>query len=282
MAEPVTLARVTKQFDSRGAHLPVLQGIDLTIAAGEIVAVLGPSGCGKSTLLRLIAGLDQPSGGELRLGDKPVVRSDPRCAVVFQEPRLFPWKNVAANVAVGARRAQNPSTPDEWLRLVGLDGFAKSLPHQLSGGMAQRTALARALIGQPGVLLLDEPFAALDALTRLQMQDLLWNVCERTGSTVLLVTHDVDEALHLADRIVILGNRPASIVATIPVTAPRPRARGDAYLGQLRDRILGHFGFPVGNDNHGTPPVGPDRPGHTGLPAFRPATRTARPQQSTR
>ena len=260
MAEPVTLARVAKQFDHRGEPLPVLQGIDLTIAAGEIVAVLGPSGCGKSTLLRLIAGLDQPSSGELRLGDKPVVRSDPRCAVVFQEPRLFPWKNVAKNVAVGARRSQSHSTPDEWLRLVGLDGFAKSLPHQLSGGMAQRTALARALIGQPGVLLLDEPFAALDALTRLQMQDLLWNVCERTGSTVLLVTHDVDEALHLADRIVILGNRPASIVATIPVTSSRPRARGDAYLGQLRDRILGHFGFPVGHESHTAPPDDSNRP----------------------
>ncbi len=268
MAEPVTLARVAKQFDRRGDHLPVLQNIDLTIAAGEIVAVLGPSGCGKSTLLRLIAGLDQPSSGELRLGDRPVVRSDSRCAVVFQEPRLFPWKNVAANVAVGARRAKNPSTPDEWLRLVGLDGFSRSLPHQLSGGMAQRTALARALIGQPGVLLLDEPFAALDALTRLQMQDLLWNVCERTGSTVLLVTHDVDEALHLADRIVILGNRPASIVATIPVTSPRPRARGDAYLGQLRDRILAHFGFPIGHEHSGTPPGNPDRPGHGGFSSY--------------
>jgi energy-coupling factor transporter ATP-binding protein EcfA2 len=146
--------------------------------------------------------------------------------------------------------------------------------------MAQRAALARALIGQPGVLLLDEPFAALDALTRLQMQDLLWNVCERTGSTVLLVTHDVDEALHLADRIVILGNRPASIAATIPVTSPRPRSRGDAHLAQLRDRILGHFGFPTGHDGHdghGPSHDGLDGPGHTGLPAFaaNPASGTA-------
>jgi len=246
MAEAVTLARAGKRFARGAGDLPVLHNIDLTIGPGEIVALLGPSGCGKSTLLRLVAGLEEPSAGEVRLGDRPVVRSDPRCAVVFQEPRLFPWKTVAANVAVGARRAKDASPPDEWLRLVGLDGFGGSLPHQLSGGMAQRTALARALIGQPGVLLLDEPFAALDALTRLRMQDLLWEVCQRVGSTVLLVTHDVDEALHLADRIVILGNRPASVVATIPVTAPRPRARGDAQLGVLRDRILGHFGFPVG------------------------------------
>lgn len=251
MAESVTLHRVGKRFRRDGEDLPVLQGIDLTISPGEILALLGPSGCGKSTLLRLVAGLEEPSNGELRLGDRPVVRSDPRCAVVFQEPRLFPWKSVAANVAVGARRRKDASPPDEWLRLVGLEGFSKSLPHQLSGGMAQRTALARALIGQPGVLLLDEPFAALDALTRLQMQDLLAEVCDRTGSTVLLVTHDVDEALHLADRIVILGPRPASIVATIPVTVPRPRLRGDATLGALRDRILGHFGFPSGERDTG-------------------------------
>jgi ABC-type nitrate/sulfonate/bicarbonate transport system ATPase subunit len=243
MAETVHVNQVSKRFQQGGAELPVLHQIDLTIQRGEFVAILGPSGCGKSTLLRLIGGLDQPSSGEIRLGEQVVTQADPRCAVVFQEPRLFPWKRVTANVAVGSRRLKERPSTDAWLERVGLDGFGKSYPYQLSGGMAQRVALARALIGHPQVLLLDEPFASLDALTRLQMQDLLAGVCADLGATAVMVTHDVDEALHLADRIVVMSQRPSTVVEVIRVARPRPRERGDASLAPLRSAILRHFGF---------------------------------------
>lgn len=243
MAESLVLARVGKQFRRGQETLPVLNHVDLQVRAGEFVAVLGPSGCGKSTLLRLIAGLDRPTSGTVTLADRVVTEADPRCAVVFQEPRLFPWKSVAANVAVGARRVKEQPSPETWLERVGLGGFGGSFPHQLSGGMAQRAALARALIGHPGVLLLDEPFASLDALTRLQMQDLLADVCAQVRPTVVMVTHDVDEALHLADRIVLMIHRPSTIVDTIRIDRPRPRRRDDSGLVPLRARILSHFGF---------------------------------------
>src|SRR5688572_8187023 len=246
MAQVVSVQHVSKHFQQADAELPVLHGIDVTIAPGEFVAVLGPSGCGKSTLLRMVGGLDNPTAGEVRIGDQVVVRSDPRCAVVFQEPRLFPWKRVTANVAVGARRLNRKASPEAWPDRVGLTGFESSWPHQLSGGMAQRVALARALIGQPQVLLLDEPFAALDALTRLQMQDLLVEVCANLGTTVVMVTHDADEALHLADRIVVMSQRPATLVETVRVDHPRPRRRGDTELAMLRSKILAHFGFESG------------------------------------
>jgi ABC-type nitrate/sulfonate/bicarbonate transport system ATPase subunit len=243
MAQNVTLQRVGKTYGGRGAPLHVLHEVTLPIEAGSFVAILGPSGCGKSTLLRMIAGLDQPSAGEVRLGGRPVTAADPRCAVVFQEPRLFPWLTVEQNVAFGARRLPAPPPPDELLGLVGLGEFRRAHPHQLSGGMAQRAALARALIGHPEVLLLDEPFAALDALTRMQMQDLVADVCRRLRPTVVLVTHDVDEALILADRVVVMGSRPATVAATIDVPLARPRDRGDVALAPLRARILAHFGL---------------------------------------
>jgi ABC-type nitrate/sulfonate/bicarbonate transport system ATPase subunit len=243
MAESVALARVGKQFTRGQETLPVLNHVDLQVQAGEFVAILGPSGCGKSTLLRLIAGLDRPTSGAVTLADRVVTRADPRCAVVFQEPRLFPWKTVAANVAVGARRVKEKPSTETWLERVGLTGFGGSFPHQLSGGMAQRAALARALIGHPGVLLLDEPFASLDALTRMQMQDLLADVCAQVKPTVVMVTHDVDEALHLADRIVLMSHRPSTIVSTVHLDQPHPRQGGVAPLAPIRARILAHFGF---------------------------------------
>jgi sulfonate transport system ATP-binding protein len=245
-AETVRLSRVSKTFRTRQGVVPVLHELDLQIAGGEFLTVLGPSGCGKSTLLRLIAGLERPTLGSVRLGGQEVTEVDPRCAIVFQEPRLFPWQTVVANVAVGARRVAGASSPEEMLALVGLSGFGRCFPHQLSGGMAQRAALARALIGRPGVLLLDEPFASLDALTRMQMQDLLADAYQKVRPTVVMVTHDVDEALYLADRIVVLGQRPASIVATIHVPQPRPRDRGDVALASLRARILAYFGLSHG------------------------------------
>ena len=243
MAETVTLRQVSKSFQGNQTALPVLQNIQLAIANGEFVAVLGPSGCGKSTLLRLIGGLERPSSGTVQLGNQIVRDVDPRCALMFQEPRLFPWKTVAANVAIGGRRVATAAAPETFLALVGLEAFGGAYPHQLSGGMAQRAALARALIGRPEVLLLDEPFAALDALTRMQMQDLLAAACRSVQPTVVMVTHDIDEALYLADRIIIMGPRPATVIETIAVGLPRPRDRGHLALAELRTTILAHFGF---------------------------------------
>ena len=253
MASSVSLTQVTKTFTRDRAPVPVLHDLSLTTAPGEFVALLGPSGCGKSTVLRLIGGLETPSMGSVRIGDKVVTSTDDRTAVVFQEPRLLPWRTVADNIALGANRrrgdgsrrsrSQRRELGRHLLERVGLPDAARSFPHQLSGGMAQRVALARGLACEPDVLLLDEPFAALDALTRMQMQDLLAEIWTDQQSTVVLVTHDVDEALYLADRIVILGGRPATIVDAISIPARRPRDRSDPALLPLRARILAHFGL---------------------------------------
>ncbi len=239
MSESVTFERISKSF---AQTTPVLTKIDLEIAAGEFVAIVGPSGCGKSTLLRLIAGLEQPTAGTVAIGGRAVQGVDRRCALMFQEPRLLPWKTIHQNVQLAIRN-EDQTQSAAWLNQVGLQGFANALPHQLSGGMAQRAALARALVGHPQVLLLDEPFAALDALTKMQMQDLLADTVQSAGATVVMVTHDIDEAVYLADRIVILGQRPATILASYRSTLPRPRNRSQASLAELRGQILEHFGL---------------------------------------
>ncbi len=235
MAEAVSVRGVARVFAGQAGPVAVLQGVDLEAAPGEFVAVLGASGCGKSTLLRLVAGLDTATAGEIRIGGRTVTDCDPRCAMVFQEPRLLPWKSVAQNVALGARGVPDAETPAAMLERVGLSGSERSWPYQLSGGMAQRVGLARAFVRKPAVLLLDEPFAALDAFTRLQMGDLLREICRDRSRTVLLVTHDVDEALRLADRIVLLGGKPASVIAEY-ATAGHDASR-------LRAEILGRFGL---------------------------------------
>ncbi|WP_211275577.1 ABC transporter ATP-binding protein [Actinoplanes rectilineatus] len=223
-AVPLSISGAGREFTAGGRRRAVLSGVDLEVAAGEVVALLGPSGCGKSTLLRLAAGLDTPTTGSIRVDGRAVTGVEPRCAVVFQEPRLLPWRTLAGNVAYGLPRGttrdQARSEVARWLDVVGLTEFAHHRPRQVSGGMAQRAALARALARRPGVLLLDEPFAALDALTRLRMQDLLAEVQRAAGTTVLLVTHDVDEALHLADRIVLLGTpAPSPAAAALSPTS---------------------------------------------------------------
>ncbi|GIF24036.1 sulfonate transport system ATP-binding protein [Actinoplanes tereljensis] len=269
MREPAGLefSGVGRAFAVAGRHRQVLTGIDLTVAPGEVIALLGPSGCGKSTLLRLAAGLDAPSAGTVSVDGRPVRGIEPRCAVVFQEPRLLPWRTLFRNVAYGLPRGVTGEPArqevEHWLRVVGLDAFAQHRPRQLSGGMAQRAALARALARRPGVLLLDEPFAALDALTRLRMQDLLAEVQREAGTTVLLVTHDADEALHLADRIVLLGSgsdagsgpgsgsgsddpEAGSVVRLVlPIPGARPRDRGDTTLAELRASLLSELGVNV-------------------------------------
>jgi sulfonate transport system ATP-binding protein len=229
----------------------VLRGVDLTIVPGEIVAVVGPSGCGKSTLLRLVGGLDAPTRGSIRLDDTVVADVDERTAIAFQEPRLLPWRTIAQNVELGlprgtARRAGRARV-DELLQLVGLEHAADQRPREVSGGMAQRASLARALARNPGVLLLDEPFGALDALTRLRMHDLLLKIHEAEPTTILLVTHDVEEALYLADRVLLLrtltsGDDEDSIARTIPVPGIRPRDRADRGLADLRADLLEGLG----------------------------------------
>ncbi len=234
-ASAVSLRGVAKAFGAQ----TVLHGIDLEIPAGQFVAIVGRSGCGKSTLLRLLAGLDQPTGGKIQIdGRSEGWRGQVR--LMFQEPRLLPWQRVAANVEVGlshapagvARRRQ----AIEALVQVGLSGREKEWPAILSGGQKQRVALARALVSNPRILAFDEPLGALDALTRIEMQALLRDAWLREGFTAILVTHDVSEAVALADRIVLIEE--GAVTLDIPVDLPRPRHRGYAEFGALEGRVL--------------------------------------------
>ena len=202
----IELHQVSKRFDT---GLLAVSDLDLEVEASEIVAVIGPSGCGKSTVLRLIAGLDIPTTGSVRVAGHGVSGPDPSVGVVFQEPRLMPWLSVERNVSFGlARRAGDQALAAEAIERVGLSAFAGALPKELSGGMAQRTAIARALVTKPPVLLLDEPFSSLDAFTRVDLQEHLLEVWSWYRPTMFLVTHDIDEALVLADRVVVFGGRP--------------------------------------------------------------------------
>jgi sulfonate transport system ATP-binding protein len=256
----VSLRGVGRSFPApEGGERVVLRDVDLEIRPGEIIALLGPSGCGKSTLLRLVGGLDAADAGQILIDDSPVTEVDQRSAVAFQEPRLLPWRTVERNVLLGlpphVGREEGRERVRELLGLVQLDAALGLRPRQISGGMAQRTSLARALARGPGVLLLDEPFGALDALTRLTMQDLLIEIHSVEPATILLVTHDVDEALALADRIVLLGPDPAApqegstIRSVLDVGKSRPRDRADASLALLRADLLERLGV----DSHHSP-----------------------------
>jgi sulfonate transport system ATP-binding protein len=237
MSQPLVIGGLRKRY----GDTPVLGGVDLEVAAGEIVALVGPSGCGKSTLLRLVAGLDTRYKGEVRVGGARVCGPNPAVGVVFQEPRLFPWLNVADNVAFGLadRRGERARRlVEETLAVVGLGEFARALPKELSGGMAQRTALARSLVTEPQVLLLDEPFSALDAFTRMRLQDHLLAAWARYKPTLVLVTHDLDEAVYLSDRVFLISDRPGRVQQTVAVDLDRPRDRRDPVLAALRARLL--------------------------------------------
>jgi len=245
--EPVRLVKLSHQFELDGRPLSVLDSIDLAVSPGEFVALWGPSGCGKSTLLRLIAGLERPRAGRIFVGGREIASPDPSRILVFQDPTLYPWRTVRQNVALGLEargllRSQGYRI-DNALRQVGLDGFDNAYPHQLSGGMAQRTALARALVNEPSVMLLDEPLANLDSLTRLEMQAELGGLWQRERFTTFLVTHDVDEALYLAGRILVLSFRPARILEEIAIDLPYPRHRGSAGFAALRQRVLAGLGL---------------------------------------
>src|SRR5467141_201009 len=238
---------VSHAFDIDGAILPVLDDISFGVKPGEFVALLGPSGCGKSTLLRLVAGLEPPRSGSLREDGDPITGPFPSRVVVFQDPTLFPWRTVWDNVALGLEaqgilKSQRHRV-DAAIDLVGLSTFRNAYPHQLSGGMAQRVALARALVNDPRILILDEPLGKLDSLTRITMQAEIASLWQRSGFTTLLVTHDVEEAVFLANRVIVLSDRPARIKADIAVDRPYPRHRGDPYLAELRKQIMGLLGL---------------------------------------
>jgi NitT/TauT family transport system ATP-binding protein/sulfonate transport system ATP-binding protein len=239
-----------------GSTVVALQGIDLDVAEGEMVALVGPSGCGKSTLLRLVAGLDSPSEGELFVGTERISGPSAERGLMFQEHSLFPWLTVRRNIQTGlAARGvlrQRGHEVDEFMNLTGLAEFAHAYPHQLSGGMAQRAALARALVNHPRVLLLDEPLGALDQFTRMRMQDEILRLWEARGTTMLLVTHDVDEAVYMCDRIAIMSPRPGRIERLIAVDLPRPRSRSDRRFLELRSELLETLHLTGGLANKGS------------------------------
>lgn len=234
-------------FELKGERLPVLQRLDLSVAPGEMVALLGPSGCGKSTLLRLVAGLEPLQHGELLADGAPILGPDPSRVVVFQDPTLYPWRTVWDNVALGLQArgllGQQRGRIDEALAKVGLGEFAQAYPRQLSGGMAQRVALARALVNQPRLLILDEPLGKLDSLTRIAMQGELIRLWQQQGYSGLLVTHDVEEALLLADRVLVFSDRPARVLAELQVARDYPRHRDDPHLVELRRQALELLGL---------------------------------------
>lgn len=239
------VAEVSKEYlnaENGGGVTKAVESVSLSIERGELVSLIGPSGCGKSTLLRLLAGLDDPTSGMLYVGDEPIGGPSAERGLVFQDPNLFPWLTVRGNIESGlvARgvRASKGYEVDEYMRLVGLEGFGAAYPHHLSGGMAQRAALARALINHPKVLLLDEPLGALDAFTRMRMQDEVLRLWEARGTTMLLVTHDIDEAIYMSDRIILLTQRPGRVDRMIPVDLPRPRQRNHPDFLRLRSEIL--------------------------------------------
>jgi ABC-type nitrate/sulfonate/bicarbonate transport system ATPase subunit len=239
----LSVQQVDKTFTAAdGSSVVALDGISLDVAEGELLALVGPSGCGKSTLLRLIAGLDTPSAGELFVGAEPISAPSAERGLMFQEHSLFPWLTVRGNIQAGlvARGVlrQHRREVDDFMKLTGLTDFANAYPHQLSGGMAQRAALARALVNHPLVLLLDEPLGALDQFTRMRMQDEILRLWGARGTTMVLVTHDVDEAIYMCDRIAIMSPRPGRIERILEVPLERPRRRNDRRFLELRNELL--------------------------------------------
>lgn len=244
LSQPVVeVDRVTLRHPN--APTPVLRNMSMTVEDGEFVCVVGGSGVGKSTLLRAVAGLLEPEGGEVRVNTPPAPDRRDR-AVVFQDSRLLPWRRVDRNVGLGLKGLTLDQGAAEQrvaaaLDLTGLSDYAHRWPHQLSGGQAQRVGIARALAVRPSILLMDEPFSAVDAITRQNLQDELGRIWQASGAAVVFVTHDIGEAVYLADRVIVLSGSPAGIVADIPVTLPRPRRREDQELAALAETIAGYL-----------------------------------------
>jgi len=255
-AVAIELSKVSQRFVTPdGRSLTALRDFDMTVRQGEFCAVVGPTGCGKSTTLSLIAGLARPSSGAVRIKGHPVAGIDPGVGFVFQQDAVFPWRNVIDNVAAGPlfrgegkRQAQDRA--GEWVRRVGLAGFEKHFPHQLSGGMRKRVALAQTFINRPDILLMDEPFSALDVQTRILMQDELLQLWSAASASVVFVTHDLEEAIALADRVFVLTAGPATVKAVYDIDLPRPRVTAEiryqprfieisqVIWNDLRDEVL--------------------------------------------
>jgi NitT/TauT family transport system ATP-binding protein len=234
---------VNKLFLSDGKEMEALHDINLSIRENEFVCFIGPSGCGKTTLLRIIAGLEKATSGTISLAGEPITGPGPERGMVFQEYSLFPWRTVLENISFGpelkgAPAPERKARSRQYLKMVGLERFEARYPHELSGGMKQRVAIARALVNDPRALLMDEPFGALDAQTRNIMQAELLRIWEEEKKTVVFVTHSVDEAIYLADRIVIMSARPGRIKDIIEISIPRPRNRTSPDVNIIRDRIL--------------------------------------------
>ena len=249
----IAVRRVWMKFqgkDKKAQAINVLEDITLDVRDGEFICIVGPSGCGKSTLLNIAGGFLQATEGEILIEGSPVTGPDPRRIFIFHENGVFPWLTVEENVGFGVRRnteAERRELARHYIEMVGLTGFEKTFPRELSGGMRQRVEIARALAAEPDVLFMDEPFGALDYLTRLRLRAELTQIWQREKRTVLFVTHDVEEAVQLADRVVVMGRRPARIRSIVPVDAPRPRDLDDVACRLLRDEIFEVMGI----DQHG-------------------------------
>lgn len=241
----VEVRNVRKVFQQANGELEALKDITLTIEAGEFVSVVGASGCGKSTLIRIIDGLETPTSGEVLIDGKPVKEPSVETGFIFQESRLFPWLTVEKNLEFGIHdkidSVKRRELIQEYIDLVELTGFEKAYPSQLSGGMQQRASIARTLINKPSILLLDEPFGALDALTRINMQNEILNIWRKQRTTMLLITHDIDEAIFLSDKIAIMSNRPGVISKVINVEIAKPRDRSNYDFVQIRREIYSQF-----------------------------------------
>ena len=246
MAESGTLKieSLNKRFQVEDREISILEDINLTVSPGEFVSIVGTSGCGKTTLLRLIVGLGDEYQGNILLDGKRINGPSVNRGIVFQEPRLLPWLTVEKNVGFGLdgkKGIDREKVIQEHINLVGLKGFEKNYPYQLSGGMAQRAAIARALVNRPEILLLDEPLGALDALTRMYMQEELEKIWKKEGITTIMVTHDIDEAIYLGDRVIIISCRPGKIKRTISVPLARPRDRDSFDFIKIKEEILKEF-----------------------------------------
>lgn len=242
MVGEIRFEDVSKVYEGAQGEVVALNNINYTINPGEFVCIIGPSGCGKTTLLRILAGLESATKGSVYLDKEKVTKPSYERGFVFQNHALFPWLNIRDNVSFGLKARgsykQNKKNVDEYIEMVGLKGFEKSYPHQLSGGMCQRAALARSLAGHPKVLLLDEPLGALDAFTRMNMQDELVRIHLEKEMTMVMVTHDVDEAVYLSDKIIVMSDRPAKVEKIIDVTLARTRDRNNPEFIRIRNEIL--------------------------------------------
>lgn len=243
----VEVRSLHKAFTTDKAVLPVVGGVSFSIADGEFVAIVGPSGCGKSTLMNVLAGFERPDAGAVLVDGQPVRGPSPQGIVISQMGSVFPWLTVQQNLMFGLNgegHGDKAALADHYAAMVGLKGFESAYPHELSGGMLKRVELARALVVKPEILYMDEPFSALDALMNLRMRTELLRVLEAERHTVLLITHDVEEAIYMADRILVLSPRPTTIQATFEVTLPHPRQLSSPEAQALREAILGELGVP--------------------------------------